>query len=78
VVVGVLEGAVDDVGDGLEAAVRVPRRALGLAGRVLDLARWPGTPGSDLAFPTTAGNPFYSSPGTRVSAYWYARVEGGR
>ena len=33
-----LERAVDDVGDGLEAAVRVPRRALGLAGRVLDLA----------------------------------------
>jgi hypothetical protein len=34
----VLERAVDDVGDGLEAAVRVPRRALGLAGRVVDLA----------------------------------------
>ena len=34
----VLEDAVDDVGDGLEAAVRVPRRALGLARRVLDLA----------------------------------------
>ena len=33
----VLEGAVDDVGDGLEAAVRVPRGALGLARRVLDL-----------------------------------------
>ena len=30
--------AVDHVGDGLEAAVRVPRRALGLARRVLDLA----------------------------------------
>ncbi len=38
--VGVLVGhlAVDHVGDGLEAAVRVPRRALGLARRVLDLA----------------------------------------
>ena len=38
--VGVLvpEHAVDDVGDGLEPAVRVPRGALGLAGRVLDLA----------------------------------------
>jgi hypothetical protein len=38
--VGVLvqEGAVDDVGDGLEAAVGVPRRALGLVRRVLDLA----------------------------------------
>ena len=37
--VGVLvhEGAVDDVGDGLEAAVGVPRGALGLARRVLDL-----------------------------------------
>ena len=34
----VLEDAVDHVGDGLEAAVRVPRRALRLAGRVLDLA----------------------------------------
>ena len=34
----VLEGAVHDVRDGLEAAVRVPRRALGLARRVLDLA----------------------------------------
>ena len=33
-----LEGAVDDVRDGLEPAVRVPRRALGLAGRVLHLA----------------------------------------
>ncbi len=33
----VLERAVDDVGDGLEAAVRVPRRALGLAGTVVDL-----------------------------------------
>ena len=32
------ERAVDHVGDGLEAAVRVPRRALGLAGGVLDLA----------------------------------------
>ena len=31
-----VEDAVDDVGDGLEAAVRVPGRALGLAGRVLD------------------------------------------
>ncbi len=30
--------AVDHVGDGLEAAVRVPRRALGLARRVLHLA----------------------------------------
>jgi len=38
VAVVVVEDAVDDVGDGLEAAVRVPRRALGLAGRVLDLA----------------------------------------
>jgi hypothetical protein len=36
--VGVLEGAVDDVGDGLEAAVRVPRGALGLTRGVLDLA----------------------------------------
>jgi len=38
--VGVLvtEGAVDDVGDGLEPAVRVPRGALGLAGAVVDLA----------------------------------------
>jgi hypothetical protein len=38
--VGVLvpEHAVDDVRDGLEAAVRVPRGALGLARRVLDLA----------------------------------------
>ena len=34
----VLEDAVDHVGDGLEAAVRVPRRALRLARRVLDLA----------------------------------------
>ena len=34
----VVEDAVDHVGDGLEAAVRVPRRALGLAGRVLHLA----------------------------------------
>jgi hypothetical protein len=34
----VLEGAVDDVGDRLEAAVRVPRRALRLARAVLDLA----------------------------------------
>ena len=33
-----LEDAVDHVGDGLEAAVRVPRRALRLARRVLDLA----------------------------------------
>ncbi len=32
----VLEGAVHDVGDGLEAAVRVPGRAFGLPGRVLD------------------------------------------
>ena len=32
----VLEGAIDDVGHGLEAAVRVPGRALRLAGRVLD------------------------------------------
>jgi len=37
-VVGVLEGAVHDVGDGLEAAVRMPRRALRLPRRVLDLA----------------------------------------
>ena len=37
VAVLVVEDAVDHVGDGLEAAVRVPRRALGLAGRVLDL-----------------------------------------
>src|SRR6185312_14531468 len=38
--VGVLvpEGAVDDVGDGLEAAVRVPGRPLGLARRVVHLA----------------------------------------
>jgi hypothetical protein len=34
----VQEGAVDHVGDGLEAAVRVPRCALGLAGPVVDLA----------------------------------------
>jgi hypothetical protein len=34
----VLEGAVDHVGDGLEAAVRVPARALGLAGRVIHFA----------------------------------------
>ena len=34
----VVEDAVDDVGDGLEAAVRVPRRALGLTRRVVDLA----------------------------------------
>src|SRR5882757_3082350 len=33
-----LEGAVDDVCDRLEAAVRVPGGALGLARRVLDLA----------------------------------------
>ena len=38
VAVLVLEGAVDHVGDGLEAAVRVPRGALGLARRVVDLA----------------------------------------
>ena len=36
--VSVLEDAVDDVGDGLEAAVRMPRSALGLAGSVFDLA----------------------------------------
>ena len=34
----VVEGAVDDVGDGLEAAVRVPGGALGLARRVVHLA----------------------------------------
>ena len=34
----VLEGPVDHVGHGLEAAVGMPRRALGLARRVLDLA----------------------------------------
>jgi hypothetical protein len=34
----VLERAVDHVGDGLEPAVGVPGRALGLAGGVLDLA----------------------------------------
>ena len=33
----VLEGAVDHVGDGLEAAMGMPRRALGFAGRVLHL-----------------------------------------
>ena len=38
VAVLVVEDAVDDVGDGLEAAVRVPGRALGLARRVLHLA----------------------------------------
>ncbi len=38
VAVLVLEGAVHDVGDGLEAAVRVPRGALGLARGVLHLA----------------------------------------
>ena len=32
-----LEGAVDDVGDGLEPAVGMPGRALGLSGRILDL-----------------------------------------
>ena len=38
--VGVLvfERAVDDVGHGLEAAVRMPRRAFGLPRRVFDLA----------------------------------------
>ena len=35
--VGVLEDAVDHVGDGLEAAVRMPGRALGLTGGVLHL-----------------------------------------
>ena len=35
---GVLEDAVDHVGDGLEAAMRMPRRALRLARRVLHLA----------------------------------------
>jgi hypothetical protein len=35
----VLEGAIDDVGHGLEAAVGVPGRALGLAGRVLNGAQ---------------------------------------
>ena len=35
--VAVLEGAVHDVGDGLEAAMRMPGRAFRLAGRVLDL-----------------------------------------
>ena len=35
--IGVLEDAVDHVRDGLEAAVRVPGRALRLTGRVLDL-----------------------------------------
>ena len=34
----VLEGAVDHVGDGFEAAMRMPWRALGFAGRVLHLA----------------------------------------
>jgi hypothetical protein len=34
----VLERAVDDVGDGLEPAVRVPRGALGLTRAVVDLA----------------------------------------
>ena len=38
VAVLVVEDAVDDVGDGLEAAVRVPGRALRLTGRVLHLA----------------------------------------
>src|SRR5687767_12781542 len=33
-----LEDPVQHVGDGLEASVRMPRRALGLAGRVLHLA----------------------------------------
>ena len=36
--VSVLEDAVDDVGDGLESAVRMPRRALRLTRRVLHLA----------------------------------------
>ena len=36
--VGVLEDAVDDVGDGFEATVRMPRRALRLTRRVLHLA----------------------------------------
>ncbi|CAA9253036.1 MAG: hypothetical protein AVDCRST_MAG54-2093, partial [uncultured Actinomycetospora sp.] len=45
-----------------------------------EVARHPfsSAPGSDLAFPTTADNPVYSSPGARISAYWYARVDGGR
>lgn len=45
-----------------------------------DVARHPfsSAPGSDLAFPTTADNPVHDSPGARISAYWYARVEGGR
>ena len=34
----VLEDAVDQVGDGLEPAMRMPGRALGLTGRVIDLA----------------------------------------
>ena len=36
--VGVLEDAVDHVGDGLEPAMRMPRRALRLARGVVDLA----------------------------------------
>ncbi len=36
--IAVLEDTVDHVGDGLEAAMRMPRRSLGLAGGVLDLA----------------------------------------
>ena len=36
--VGVLENPVDDVGDGFEAAMGMPRRALGLTGCVLHLA----------------------------------------
>ena len=36
--ISVLEDAVDDVGDGLESAVRMPRRALRLTGRILHLA----------------------------------------
>jgi hypothetical protein len=45
-----------------------------------EVARHPfsSAPSSNLAFPTTADNPVYSSPGARISAYWYARVEGGR
>jgi hypothetical protein len=35
--VGVLEDAIDDVGDGLEPAVRVPGGTFGLARGVLDL-----------------------------------------
>jgi hypothetical protein len=46
----------------------------------VEVARHPFTsaPGSNLTFPTTAGNPVYDQPGASISAIWRARVEGGR